>query len=467
MPSASANSTLTVTKATPYVSVSDPSGSYDGSAFAATATLYGVGGAPSSSLETVTPTLTYYPGGTATGTPLNAAPGTVGTYTVVASFAGSADYTAATSQSVTFTIAQVTPTVSVSDPNGSYDGAAFAATATVTGAGGAGGSSLETVTPSLTYYSGGTATGTPLAAAPTVVGTYTVVASFAGSTDYTAATSQAVTFTIAQATPTVNVSDPSGSYDGSAFVATATVAGVSGPAGASLESVTPTVAYYAGGTASGTPLDGAPTVAGAYTVVASFAGSTDYAAATSSAVTFTIARAAPTVNVNTTGGTYDGSAFVATATVTGFSGGPGASLEGVTPTPSTTRAARRAAPRWPVRPTAAGTYTVVASFAGSTDYAAATSQPMTFTIARATPTVNVSDSSGTFDGSAFDAAATVAGLSGLAGASLESVEPAPVYYSGSTASGTPLAGRLPPPARIPSSPPSPAAPTTPPPLRNP
>ncbi len=135
--SASANGTLTVTKATPYVSVSDPSGVYDGSAFAATATVYGVGGAPSSSLETVTPTLTYYSGGTATGTPLNAAPSTVGTYTVVASFPGSADYTAATSQSVTFTIAQATPTVNVSDPSGSYDGSAFAATATVTGAGGA------------------------------------------------------------------------------------------------------------------------------------------------------------------------------------------------------------------------------------------------------------------------------------------------------------------------------------------
>ena len=54
------------------------------------------------------------------------------------------------------------------------------------------------------------ATGTPLSGAPSLAGTYTVVANFAGSTDYTSAASTPATFTISQATPTVTVSDAGG-----------------------------------------------------------------------------------------------------------------------------------------------------------------------------------------------------------------------------------------------------------------
>ena len=82
-------------------------------------------------------------------------PSAVGTYTVVANFAGSTDYKSTTSTPTTFTISQATPTVAVSDAGGTYSGSAFPATATVNGNG-----SLETVTPTLTYYAGSTATGT-------------------------------------------------------------------------------------------------------------------------------------------------------------------------------------------------------------------------------------------------------------------------------------------------------------------
>ena len=74
--------------------------------------------------------------------------------------------------------------------------------ATVTGAGGVAGSSLEGVSPTLTYYAGTIATGTPLDGPPTVAGTYTVLAAFPGSADFTPASATA-TFTIAQATPMV------------------------------------------------------------------------------------------------------------------------------------------------------------------------------------------------------------------------------------------------------------------------
>ena len=114
-----------------------------------------------------------------------------------------------------------------------------------------GGGSLEGVTPTLTYYAGNTATGTALSGAPSLAGTYTVVANFAGSTDFKSATSTPATFTIAQATPAVTVSDAGGTYTGSSFPASGHVNG-----SGSLESVTPTLIYYAGSTATGSALSG-------------------------------------------------------------------------------------------------------------------------------------------------------------------------------------------------------------------
>ena len=96
--------------------------------------------------------------------------------------------------------------------------------------------SLEGVSPTLTYYVGSTPSSNGSSTAPNTVGTYTVVATFAGSTDYTSA-SNSKTFTITQATPTVNVTDAGGVYTGSTYPATATVTGVSGTATASLEGV--------------------------------------------------------------------------------------------------------------------------------------------------------------------------------------------------------------------------------------
>ncbi len=183
---ADGNDLVLTSPATPNVSVTDSGGTYNGSAYAAT----------TASLEGVTPTLTYYSGTSATGTALSGAPTTVGTYTVLASFAGSTDYTSGTA-STTFTISKATPIVSVTDNSGTYNGVAFMAMT----------ASLEGVTPSLIYYSGTSATDTALSGAPTSVGTYTVVASFAGSADYTAAQSSPLTFTISQAPLTITANN--------------------------------------------------------------------------------------------------------------------------------------------------------------------------------------------------------------------------------------------------------------------
>jgi hypothetical protein len=277
----------------PLVSAADNGGTYSGAAFAATATVTGKSLVAGASLENVTPGLTYYTGTSATGTALSGAPTTAGTYTVLASFAGSTDYTSAIA-STTFSISQATPTMSVTDIGGTYDDAAFTETDTVAGVGSqsTASASLEGATPSLTYYAGTNATGTALSGAPTTVGTYTALARFAGSSDYTGGTASA-TFTIGKTAPTVTATDNGGAYNGAAFAATETVAGVasqSTPA-ASLEGVTPRLAYYAGTSATGTALSGAPILAGTYAVLASFAGSTDYTSGTASAM-FTIRASA-------------------------------------------------------------------------------------------------------------------------------------------------------------------------------
>ncbi len=404
---ATAQTTFTISQATPTIILTDTGGPYTGSPYPATATVNGA-----SSLEGVPLILTYYVGSTVSCKGSTAAPSALGTYTVVASFAGSTDYTAATAQA-TFTISRATPTIIVTDAGGPYTGCAFPATATVNGRG-----CLECVPLTLTYYVGSTVSGKGSTAAPSKIGTYTAVASFAGSKDYTAATAQ-TTFTITQATPTIRVTDAGGKYTGCAFPAKATVNGQS-----CLEGVPLTLTYYVGSTVSGSGSTAAPSKVGTYTVVASFAGSTDYSAATAQ-TTFTITQATPKVCVTAKGGTYNGSPHPATATVNGQ-----ASLEGVTPTLTYYLGSTISGSGSTTAPITAGTYTVVASFAGSTDYAAATAQT-TFTITRATPTVRVTDKGGPHNGSPYPATVTVNGAT-----SLEGVTPTLTYYVGSTTSGS-------------------------------
>jgi hypothetical protein len=129
---------------------------------------------------------------------------TSGGYTISFAYAGDSTYTTATASS-TLTVTAATPTVSVSDAGGTYNQSPFAATTTVAGVNGIAGSSLENVTPTLTYYPGTKTSGTPLSGAPLLPGTYTVKASFAGSTDYTSA-SATTTFTIKR--PTISITGP-------------------------------------------------------------------------------------------------------------------------------------------------------------------------------------------------------------------------------------------------------------------
>jgi hypothetical protein len=102
------------------VTVTDPGATYTGAPVAVTATVTGSGGAATPDLEGVTPTLTYYAGSGTSGTDLGpAAPSAAGTYTVVARFAGSADYAAAQSKAATLAIAPAGATIALGSSNAS------------------------------------------------------------------------------------------------------------------------------------------------------------------------------------------------------------------------------------------------------------------------------------------------------------------------------------------------------------
>jgi hypothetical protein len=103
-----AGNSLSIARAMPAVTVNAPGGVFSGSPIAARATVKGASGTAAASLEGDTPMLTYYIGSGTSGTDLgSAAPSAVGTYTVVASFPGSADYAPIQSAPAPFVIAPV------------------------------------------------------------------------------------------------------------------------------------------------------------------------------------------------------------------------------------------------------------------------------------------------------------------------------------------------------------------------
>jgi hypothetical protein len=253
-------------------------GIYDGQAHAASATVTGVGGVILGTVES---------GTTATN---------VGVVSHTVTFAGDTNYKAA-SKVVTSYIQKASVTLTGDGLNGSgyfgtYDGQAHAATATVTGVGGA---NLGQLVSSTTH---------------TNAGVYSDTVTFLGDANYKAA-SKTVTSYILKASVTLtgnglNGSGYYGTYDGQAHAATVTVTGVGG--------------VSVGQLVSGTT----HTNAGTYSDTVTFLGDANYKAA-SKTVTSYILKASVTLTgngLNGSGyfGTYDGAAHAATATVTGVGG---------------------------------------------------------------------------------------------------------------------------------------------------
>jgi hypothetical protein len=182
------------------------------------------------------------------------------------------------------------------------------------------------------------------------------------------------TYAVTPTTPTVSVVDKGGTYNGTTFTATATVNGLS-----SLEGVTPTLDYqqYINGawTNLGTS---APVNAGSYDVTANFAGSTDYAAASSSTVDFNIGQAPLTITANNASVTYGTTPVLDGVSYQGFVDGQTSSVLTTLPTVTTTATATS-----PV-----GTYSITAAGAVDPNYAISY-EPGTYTVTSAALTLTI------------------------------------------------------------------------------
>jgi MBG domain (YGX type)/YDG domain len=191
-PAADVDQSFTIARADANIVVTGYSGTYDGSAHAATGSATGVNGENLSGLLSLGVSFTDAPGGNAFWT-----------------FAGTADYNGA-GGAVAITINQASASITVSGYTGMYDGLAHGATGSATGVNGENLNTLLNLGASFTNVPGGNATW-----------------AFAGNTNYSAA-GGSVSITITKATAVLSVDGFSGQYDGIAHGATGSATGVTG-----------------------------------------------------------------------------------------------------------------------------------------------------------------------------------------------------------------------------------------------
>ena len=193
---------LAVSKAPPPVTVNVGTYTYNGSPQG-----------PNSVITPSTGTVSYQYSGTANGEgsygPSSEPPAAAGSYSVTASVAADANYSAASSSATPFTIGRATPTVTVANSPVAYNGTQQAATVS---------SSVGGTVSNVKYEGSGTV--------PTAAATYAVTADFTPSdaANYNSLMAAAAgNFVIGQVTPTVGIASSSqtnGYHDSVHFMAT-------------------------------------------------------------------------------------------------------------------------------------------------------------------------------------------------------------------------------------------------------
>ncbi len=283
-------------------------------------------------------------------------------------------------------ITKATPGISVAGGSFAFDGSPHAGSGFAYGVGGTG----DVLTPAVTLSyagTGGTTYG-PSSTAPSLVGTYSMTADFAGNSNY-ASDSAGTTLTIAAAAQTITFDLsglPAKTYGDVPFAITA--AATSGlPVTFSTD--TTTVCTVVTGSTNAGVTDGTVTIAGAglCTIHADQAGeATTYAAAPTVAHTFAVAKTMLTVTVQPASKTYGGPNPSFAVAYAGFVSPDGAGNLGGSLAYSTA-----ATPSSP-----AGPYSVGASGLASANYGF-TYVAGTLTIGKATPTLNLAASVATFE----------------------------------------------------------------------
>ena len=269
------------------------------------------------------------------------------------------------------TVGQATATVSISNiPTSAAVGGNFTASYSVT-SGDSGATSVVSNSTSFCTVSGSTVT-------YVAAGTCSLTASVAATTDYTAASGSPQTFTIGQATPTVTISNIPASgtavYGGAGFTPTYTVTPDTDTGTTSVVSNSATTCTVTSGVVSYVG-------AGTCSLTASVAATTDYAAASGSAQTFTIGKAtptAPTISDIPANPAYQEN-FAATVSTTG---------DGTTSVASSTTGVCTVN-GLTVTFVGVGTCSLTASVASGTDYTALAGTAQTFTVYAHSPSTPI------------------------------------------------------------------------------
>lgn len=256
-------------------------------------------------------------------------------------------YNSASAQTI-LAIDKATPSMAIIGGTFTYDGQPHPATGTVSGIGGA---SLGS--PTFTYNGS--------SAAPVAAGTYDVIATFPGNDNYLAASTSA-TLTITKVSPVLSWSTPAAIVYGTALDA------------AQLNATANVPGTFAYAPSAGTILG-----AGTGQILQATFTPTDTSNYSNASISTSIDVNKATASVTVTGGThtYDGQPHSASGSVTGVGG---VTLSSPTFTYNGSSAV----------PVNAGSYEVVASFAGDANYQAA-SATATIVIGQAAPTLSWSE----------------------------------------------------------------------------
>ena len=327
-----------------------------------------------------------------------------GSDALTVTYTGDSTYAPGASNSYTLTVNPAAKTSTATTISSSLNPAttsqAITLTATVSSTSG---SSSSAPTGTVTFLDGSTSLGSAtlgnsgtaaLQLTSMTAGTHTITSQYSGDSNFSTSTSTALTETVnspsAATTTTSLVPSPNPATTGQAVTLTATVATNSG-------TPTGTVAFFDGGTSlgNGTISSGVAAIqvtsfaAGNHTLTAQYAGNSNFAASTSSAVAESVNSSAATQTATllqtSASQVVAGQAITLTATVSATSGKPTGTvtfLAGSSSLGSATLSGSGAA-SIQISSLAVGTYSLSAQYAGNSSFASSASSTISETVSAA------------------------------------------------------------------------------------
>ncbi len=293
-----------------------------GTAITLAATISSDGGVPSGQLQLMegTAVLATSPISSVGGAQFSLSTLSPGSHTLVAVFAGNANYGAASSSTFVQVIQLATSSASLtSSANPSVVGSSVVFTVRVTGTGNQPTGTVTFLDGAGTIGTGVLSAGVATLSAPNLsLGSHPITANYAGDTTHSASAPATLTQLVQQTTTTTLSSSANPSIIGSAVTLTATVTGTSSTAPSG------TVSFYDGSTLLGSPaISGGSAVlnlpnlaAGPHLLLAKYAGDSNSFASDSASLTQVVNAAATTISLTSSSNpALTGSVVVFTATV--------------------------------------------------------------------------------------------------------------------------------------------------------